>query len=48
MELMTVKNPTYLPSGSDDPDWPNDNDIIPPLSNAMESSRSYTFQVPKT
>jgi hypothetical protein len=38
----------YLPSGSDDPDRSGDDDIIPPLPNAMESSSSCIFQVPKT
>jgi hypothetical protein len=42
-----MKDPIYLPSGSDYPDWYNNDDIIPPSPNAMESSRLYILQVYK-
>jgi hypothetical protein len=44
----SMKDPIYLPSGGDYPDWYNDDDITPPSPNAMESSRLYILQVSKT
>jgi hypothetical protein len=43
----SMKDPMYLPAGSDDPDWSSE-DIIPTSPNAMELSRLYIFQVSKT
>jgi hypothetical protein len=44
----SVKEPMHLPSGSDDPEWSNDDDSILLSPNAMELSRLYTFQVSRT
>jgi hypothetical protein len=41
-----MKDHIYLPSGSDYPDWYND-DITSPSPNAMESARLYILQVSK-
>jgi hypothetical protein len=32
----SVKNAMYVPPGSDNPDWSNDDDIISLSSNAMQ------------
>jgi hypothetical protein len=46
MDVMTLKDYMYVPSGSDDPDWSNE-DTIAPSPNAMESSMLSIFKVSK-
>lgn len=45
IELMTLKDHMYLPSGSNDSDWSIDGTI--PLHNAMDSSMLSVFKVSK-